>query len=184
MKQYLRKDVVFPLVTLACIVALCLTAGLYVYRKHQWVQNQLTEFVEPRYARLAGVQEGAQPLTQAHARAQEIEALYLHPAEQDSNQAGNEAQQRIRNLLGAAGMSIVSSQVLPSKDEGGLERIPIAVHAEGDIISLHGALVGVAEQRPAVLVDAVNMQAQGVPERGVQRLSVQFSFVILRRPHP
>ena len=85
------------------------------------------------------------------------------------------------SLLTAAGMTISSSQVLPSKEESGLERIPLSVRAEGDIVALQGALVGMAEQRPAVLLDAINIQAQGVPERGVQRLSVQFNFLILRR---
>ena len=55
------------------------------------------------------------------------------------------------------------------------------MRAEGDIVALQGALVVMAEQRPAVLLDAINIQAQGVPERGVQRLSVQFNFLILRR---
>jgi hypothetical protein len=32
-----------------------------------------------------------------------------------------------------------------------------------------------------VLIDGINIQAQGAPERGIQRLSVQFSFLILRR---
>ena len=65
-----------------------------------------------------------------------------------------------------------------------VEKILQAVRAEGDLVALQGALVGIADQRPAVLLDAVNIQAQGVPERGVQRLSVQFSFLILRRLQP
>lgn len=184
MKQYLRKDVLIPFVTLLCVLALGLTGALYVYRKHQWVQGELTDFIEPRYARLAGLQKSADALTHASVRAQELEALYTYPREQDSSQAGNDAQQRIRGLLSAAGMTIASSQVLASKEEAGLERIPIAVRAEGDIVALHSALVGIAEQRPAVLVDTINIQAQGAPDRGVQRLSVQFGFIILRLAHP
>jgi general secretion pathway protein M len=78
-------------------------------------------------------------------------------------------------------MGISSSQVLAAKQEDGLERIPLSVRAEGDLTALQGALIGIAEHRPVVLIDGINIQAQGAPERGIQRLSVQFSFLILRR---
>ena len=184
MQPYLRKQVLVPLATVACLLALGAVAGLYVYNKHQWVQDRLSSFIEPRYARLAGLKESADALAAANVRAQELEALYLYPPEQDSSQAGNDAQQRIRSLLTAAGMGISSSQVLASKVDAGLERIPVSVRAEGDIVALHSMLMGVAEQRPAVLIDTINIQAQGAPERGVQRLSVQFGFTVLRRERP
>ena len=184
MQPYLRKQVLVPLATVACLLALGAVAGLYVYNKHQWVQDRLSSFIEPRYARLAGLKAGTEALAAASARAHELEALYTHGADQDANQIGNDVQQRVRGLLTAAGMTISSSQVLPSKEDAGLERIPLSVRAEGDLVALQGTLVGIADQRPAVLLDAVNIQAQGVPERGVQRLSVQFSFLILRRLQP
>ena len=181
MKQYLGKQVLVPLATVACLITLGAAAGLYVYHKHQWVQARLTDFIEPRYARLTGLKAGTEALAAANARASELEALYTYAADQDSNQIGNDTQQRVRSLLTAAGMIISSSQVLPSKEESGLERIPLSVRAEGDIVALQGALVGIAEQRPVALLDAINIQAQGAPDRGVQRLSVQFNFLILRR---
>lgn len=181
---YLRKQVLVPLVTVACLLILAAAAGLYVYDRHQWVQDRLSNFIEPRYARLAGLKAGADALTAASERAHALEALYTHAADQDANQIGNDVQQRVRGLLTTAGMTISSSQVLPSKEDAGLERIPLSVRAEGDLVALQAALAGIAEQRPAVLLDAVNIQAQGVPERGVQRLSVQFSFLILRRLQP
>jgi general secretion pathway protein M len=181
MKQHLRKQVLIPVATIACLVAVCVAAGLYVYEKHQWVQERLTGFIEPRYARLAGLQASGDALAVAEARARELEDLYTYPAAQDANQTGNDAQQRIRSLLTAAGMGISSSQVLAAKQEDGLERIPLSVRAEGDLTALQGALIGIAEHRPVVLIDGINIQAQGAPERGIQRLSVQFSFLILRR---
>ena len=98
--------------------------------------------------------------------------------------AGNDAQQRIRSILSSAGMTVVSSQVLPAKDEKGIERIPLAVRAEGDIVALQGALAGLAEQKPALLVDDMFIQAQGAANKGPQRLAVQFSLSVLRRVQP
>lgn len=181
MQQYLRSQIVIPLVTVACLLAVCLTAGTYVYQKHQWVQTRLADFIGPRYARLAGLKAGGDALSAAAARARELESLYVHDGGQDANQTGNEVQQRVRSLLTAAGMSISSSQVLPAKTEAEMERIPLSVRAEGDITSLQGALIGLAEQRPAVIIDQISVQSQDTPDRGVQRLSVQFGFLILRR---
>lgn len=181
MKQYLRSQIVIPLVTIACLFVVFLAAGVYIYQKHQWVQNRLTEFIGPRYARLAGLQAGTDALSAATARGRELEVLYIHEGGQDANQTGNEVQQRVRSLLTAAGMSISSSQVLPAKTESGMERIPLSVRAEGDITSLHGALAGIAEHRPAVIIDQINIQSQDMPDRGAPRLSVQFGFLILRR---
>lgn len=181
MKQYLRSQIAIPVITIACVLLVCAGAGVYVYKKHQWVQNHLAEFIGPRYARLAGLKAGGDALSAAAARANELEALYVYEGGQDANQMGNEVQQRVRSLLTAAGMSILSSQVLPAKAESGLERISLSVRAEGDIASLHSALIGMAEHRPAVIIDQINIQSQDMPDRGVQRLSVQFGFLILRR---
>ncbi len=90
LKPYLRQQVLVPLVTVACLLALAAVAGLYVYNKHQWVQDRLSSFLEPRYARLAGLKAGTEALAAASARAHELEALYTHGADQDANQIGND----------------------------------------------------------------------------------------------
>ena len=107
--------------TLALLV---FTAGSYVYNKHQWASQRLSEF-EPRYARLAGLERNHDNLAQALAQSQAMQSWYLHPPGVDGTQTGNEVQQRIRSLLTSAGMTVVSSQVLPIKQEQGLERIPL-----------------------------------------------------------
>ena len=71
--------------------------------------------------------------------------------------------------------------MLAAKEEKGFERIPLSVRAEGEMVALQTALAGLAEQVPAILVDAVVVQAQGAPVKGVQRLSVQFNLIALRR---
>lgn len=184
MNLNLRKQLIFPLVTMVSLAALVAVAGWYVYQKHQFVNGRLASYFEPRYARLTGLKNSGANLASAVERARELETVYIYAAEIDSNQTGNDAQQRIRSLLSAAGMSISSSQVLPSKQERGLEHIQLSVRADGDIVALHSALAGLVEQRPVVLIDALNVQAQMGGDRGAQRLSVQFNFLILRRLQP
>mgnify|MGYP000529472392 CR=1 FL=1 len=87
----------------------------------------------------------------ASTRAGELEALYSHAPDQDSNQIGNDAQQRVRSLLTAAGMTISSSQVLPSKEESGLERIPLSVRAEEQAFALLALQAPVAGDLRAIV---------------------------------
>ncbi|MDD2545116.1 MAG: type II secretion system protein GspM [Burkholderiaceae bacterium] len=165
---------------LACAVALPLAiGGVYVYQKHQWAEARMAELA-PRHARLLGIEAQRDNLAQAQAAAQERLALYIYPADQDANTTGNEVQQRVRSLLTAAGLQIASSQVLPLKEEKSFERIPLSVRAEGEMLAVQGALAGLAEQKPAILVDAMVVQGYGAPVNGVQRLSVQLSLSVLR----
>lgn len=180
MKNLVRRETVVLLVTL-CVIALPFAAaGIYLYQKHQWAENRLSEF-EPRYARLLGLEGSRENLAQAGARAQALSAQYAYPSEQETSQAGNDAQQRIRSVLAAAGMDIASSQVLAAKDEKNFERIPLAVRAEGEMVALEAALAGLAEQAPAILVEAIVVQGQGASVKSAQRLSVQLSLMVLRK---
>lgn len=182
MKHFLRPQIVLPLATLTGVVALCLAAVLYVYQKHQSVQQQLLTTIEPRYARLLGLEKNATDLTNASKQAQTLTGRYVHDSSQDSNQVGNEVQQRVRTLLAAAGMEISSSQVLPPRQEGGFDAIPLTVRAEGDLASLSSALTGLATHKPLVFIDGLSIQAQGQPAATVaQRLQVQFNFLVLQR---
>ena len=56
--------------------------------------------------------------------------------------------------------------------------------ADGDIVSLQAALVGLAEQKPALLVDDLQVTAQGPGHPAAQRLVVQFNLLILRSITP
>ncbi len=180
MKFPIPKEASVLLLLLASTLALvAFTLGGYVYNKHQWASKRLSDF-EPRYARLEGLARSSDALTQASSHAQAMRSWYLHPSDTDSNQTGNEAQQRIRSLFTSAGMNVVSSQVLTIKQEQGLERIPLVVRADADIVSLQAALVGLSEQKPALIVDDLQITAQGTGNSGPQRLIVQFNLLILR----
>ncbi len=183
MTRMIRRETALVLITLAILALPFVAAGMYVHNKHQWAQARLDE-LEPRYARLLGLEASRDNLSQAQAQAQSMVAQYLYPAEQDTSQAGNDAQQRIRGLLAAAGLDIASSQVLEAKEEKGFERIPLAVRAEGEMVAVQAALAGLAEQMPAILIDAITVRSQGGPVNGAQRLSVQLNLSVLRRKQP
>lgn len=182
MKLALRRERALVLITLALLALPFIAVGVYVHQKHQWAADRINA-LEPRYARLLGLEANRDGLAQAHARGQALIAQYVYPQEQDINQTGNDVQQRIRSILVAAGLDIASSQVLPAKEEKGFEHIPLSVRAEGEMVALQAALAGLAAEKPAILLDTVLVQGYGAPgKNGVQRLSVQLSLVVLRRP--
>jgi len=169
-----------------CLVLLPLMAlGAYVFQKYQQVQAGLAA-MEPRYARLAGLDRQRDEIAQMHKRATGIRAAYVYPAAQDAVQAGNASQQKVRDLLSKAGLTIVSSQVLPSKEEKGFDRIPLTVRAEGELLAVNTALSVLGEQLPVIFINSAEMGSQlpltmgGNAPKTVPIITLQLSLSVLR----
>lgn len=166
------------------VVALLLPlvgAGLFVWIHHQRLQSHLAD-LEPRYARLAGLLEHQADLKALGLQANAQLARLAYPVGQDVTQAGNDAQQRIRNLFADSKLDISSSQVLAAvKEDAKFDRIPINLRVEGDLVGIQNALLKLADQTPAVLVDSLSLQTIGaVRPASSQRLGGQFNFFVLR----
>lgn len=179
----LRHRTAISLTVLAVLLPVCLVV-LVVFQKHQAAQQYLAD-TEPRYARMLGLQQQRPALDAALEQAKAQRSEYVHPATDDAAQTGNAAQQHVRDIFSSAGLQIISSQVLPSKTEKDVERIPLSVRAEGDLLALQAALVGLSGQTPAILLDAINVQSQNFGngnDKGKKptRLSIQFNLSVLR----
>ena len=177
----LRHRTVVLLTVLAALLPVCLVA-LVVVQRHRAAHQYLVD-TEPRFARMLGLQKQRPELDIALARAKTQRGEYVRPATDDAAQTGNAAQQRIRDILSGAGLQIISSQVLPAKADKDVERIPISVRAEGDLLALQAALVGLSGQTPIIFLDDFSVQSQnagpGADKKPV-RLSIQFSLSVLR----
>ncbi len=172
--------------TVLAVVVPCGLLVLFIVQKHQAAEQYLAD-MEPRYARMLGLHKQRAELDAALERAKADRAQYVSPVTDDAAQTGNAAQQRIRSLLSSAGLQIISSQVLPAKAEKDVERIPLSVRAEGDMLALQAALAGISGQNPAIFLDDVTVVSQNFSNAKVAaktpiRLSVLFSFSVLREP--
>lgn len=169
----------FLIVMLLPFIAL----GWYVAHKHQWAQARLEE-LEPRYARLLGLEAQRPEIVAALVQADAARALYTYPASQDANQSGNAAQQRIRDIFSGAGLQVISSQVMPPKDEQSFDRIPITVRAEGEILAVQSALAVLSNQVPVIFINELEILLPGglsnVNPKVAPRLAVSFSLSVLR----
>ncbi|GAB2455525.1 MAG: type II secretion system protein GspM [Comamonas sp.] len=178
-----RKDWAILIGTLCLVLLPLLVLGGYIASKHRWAQTKLAE-LEPRYARLKGLDMQRDEVEQALQRALRIRSSYVYPASQDAGQTGNAVQQKVRDLLTNAGLTVVSSQVMPAKEEKGFDRIPLSVRAEGELLAVDSALSVISEQLPVILVNDVEVRSQAaltnMNEKVAPRLSLQLTLSVLR----
>ena len=167
----------------ATVLLLCVplaAGGWWLWQKHQWAQEQLQQ-LEPRHARLLGLQASQDALAKADAAAKAQLARQVYPAAQDAVQAGNDAQQRIRTLFADSKLDIGSIQVLPPKEQKGFDRIGVVLRVEGDLVGMQNALALLEAQSPTVWVEAFSVQTIGaVKPKSPQRLGGQFTLFVLR----
>jgi len=179
----LRQGAILIGSILICLLPFAV-AGAYIYHKHQWAQARLDE-LEPRYARLAGLEAQQADVRLALERANAMRVQYIYPATADANQTGNMAQQRVRDILSAAGLQVVSSQVLPAKEEKGFDRIPLSVRAEGEWLAVQSALAVLGSQTPIILMGELEIQLPGglsnvINTKVAPRLAATFNLSVLR----
>lgn len=170
---------------LTCALALVPVAagGWYVYRKHVWGGERLAQ-IEPRHARLLGLELQRNDVETAKLKALELRKQFVYPTVQDDAQTGNQAQQKVRDIFSAAGLQVLSSQVLPSKEEKGFDRIPLIVRAEGEMLAVQSALAVLGNQQPIIVISEIDIQVQGglanLNPKLAPRLSAQFTLSVLR----
>ncbi len=155
-------------------------AGWRVWNAHEAARGQI-ESIEPRFARLVGLGEDRARLEAELARAGEALGRHAYPASRDVSQAGNDAQQRAREIFTKAGLDVISIQLLPAKTAPQFDRIPVTLRLEGDLPALQAALAVLPTLSPTLFVQGFNVQGAGgvQPERAL-RVVVHFDLFVLR----
>lgn len=184
-RSRMRARMSFGLALILCAGLLAVPLSLLL-NKHLWARGVLEE-VEPRYARLLGLEEMADRIERARVQAEGVLAEQAYPASLDADRAGADLQQRLRAAAQQAGLSIQGSQIVaappPVAREGTppepFERIIVNINFEADLPALQGMLDALRQQRPAIHVESLGIQ----PVRGAnagQRLNVQARLIAFR----
>jgi general secretion pathway protein M len=164
----------------AAVIVVVAGIGWFAMSKHEWATTTLAG-IEPRYARLRGLQASAADLERALVERQTLLARHAYPSSQDVAQAGSDAQQRVRDLFAKAGLEVASTQVLPAKAVEGFDRIPLVMRVEGNLTALQSALMVLPSQSPSLFVEGFNLQVVGLSRPDApQRLSMQVNLFVLR----
>lgn len=182
MKNMKFRDVAIVLCTLALVLLPLAGLGLYVFQKYQWAEEKL-QSLTPRYSRLIGFEAQGADMDSLLDTARGLVKQYAYSDEQDANQAGSAAQQKVRDIFNSAGLQVVSSQVLPAKTEKGFDRISLVFQVEGTQQAFQTALAVLPGQSPVIVLNELDLHmilpvptAPGAPPR----ISVQFQFSAFR----
>jgi general secretion pathway protein M len=148
--------------------------------EHESARTQL-ETLEPRYARLVGLADERARLDAALTQAEKALGRHAYPSSRDVSQAGNDAQQRAREIFTKAGLDVISIQLLPAKAADRFDRIPVTLRLEGDLPALQAALAALPTMAPTLFVAGFNVQGAGSPqpERAL-RVVAQLELFALR----
>ena len=154
-------------------------AGQWVWQLHQTAVQQI-ETLEPRMARLAGLGEDRARLQAAAQQAAQAVERHAYPAARDASQAGNDAQQRVRDLFSKSGLEVLSLQVLPARVSGQFDRIAIAARVEGELAALQAALAAAPSLAPSLFVEGFALQSANANESAPPRVVAELQLFVLR----
>ena len=169
-------------VLLAMVLLFAAVAGgvaLVVQTIHT-ADEETLERIEPRFARLAGLATDKGQLAAAVASTKAAVSRHIYPANREVSQAGNDAQQRVRDVFSRAGLEVLSSQVLPVKPGKQFDRIPLTVRVEGEYLVFQTALAAMPSLTPTLFVEGFNVQTVPGAKPDVPRLVVQIDLFVLR----
>jgi general secretion pathway protein M len=111
----------------------------------------------PRIARLQGLTGHESQLRDASTLSGEGLARLAYPAEGDTATVSAALQTSIRKILTNAGLTVSNSQVLRVREKENFDYISIRITVEGDLSGLDAALTGIAQFKPLLLVESLEM---------------------------
>ena len=144
-------------VTLLLPLALYINTLLGLWALHRTYQSDIDHLI-PRIARQYGLIEYEDELRDASNRASRQVATLVYPASRETASVSTALQSDIRRIFSEAGLTVSNSQVLPLRTEEHFDRININLSARGDISGVDAALTGIADFRPLLLVESLEMR--------------------------
>lgn len=167
-------------ITLSVAVGALILANLALWQLHAAQARQLSD-IEPRIARLLGVQQALPTIGQALAEVRVEILKEAYPSTNPAAQIGTALQQRVRQILEQAQMVIEGSQTLPPINQPGYEVLPMNITAQGSLEALVTALNRLQEERPRITIQKLSLQpTRGSKGNGGQVLRLEARLSVLR----
>ena len=162
---------------LAYLITLSELVGAYSrYQTH-------IERTESRVARLQGLIEQQNKLSNASqsALAQVVELVY--PGNQDSAAISTTLQTGVRQIFTSAGLSVTNSQVLPVREQDDFDYIGLRITVSGPLDALDAALLDLTQYQPLILLESLGVRPEGRVRRGgvlEQKITATLQLLALR----
>jgi general secretion pathway protein M len=144
--------------TLLVPLVLYFNALLGLWGMRHAYQSDIDNLI-PRIARLRGlIGYESQLRESAELGTREIAEL-VYPASGDRATVSAALQTSVRQILSDAGLAVSNSQVLPIREKENFDYISIRLTVEGELSALDEALTNIAQFRPLLLVESLEMSS-------------------------
>ena len=169
---------------LICGLTLLLPALLYVnallgiWGLQRDTQSDIDRLI-PRIARQYGLIEHEEGLRDASNLASKEVAILVYPAARDAASVSTTLQTNIRQIFSDAGLTVSNSQVLPVREKEHFNYINVNLTVQGDISGVDAALTDIAEFRPLLLVESLEMRPLRSGRSGAKDQIVVVSLQLL-----
>jgi general secretion pathway protein M len=148
----------------AGLLAAAIVAGIaafalptwYLYNRYDRELGERQEKLE-RFRRIAATRAEVSRQLEAM-RAQDTRRFFLRPGAAALSAA--EAQEIIRGIVEAAGARLITTQALPSKDEGRYRQVGAQVQLAANIFALRNLLHRIETNTPYIFVDNLMVKTQ------------------------
>lgn len=168
----------------AVLLALLLAAGGFAASVYGQATRQLAD-IEPRHARLAGLLQNKELLTQAESALDANSSQFIGAASEDPIQLGNTALQRVRDLATGHGLRVTSSQAAAPRDENGLDRIDLTLRVEGQWPQLVALMSDLMRAQPTIFTSVLQFGASNMGAQGqVSAMFGNLNLFVLKERRP
>lgn len=140
------------------------------------------DHLTPRIARLQGITGYEGQLRDSAAQGSKEVVKRVYPASGDRATVSAQLQTNARHIFSEAGLTVSNSQVLPLREQENFDYISIRLTVEGDLSALDTALAEIADFRPLLLVESLDMRPlrSGRKVKGAQVVSATLQLLSLR----
>jgi general secretion pathway protein M len=143
--------------SLGLVALLVLYALFYFLSLRQSFVDEI-ETIEPRTARLLGMQEHYDELRAGSGSVDSALRDLVVPASRDRANAAASLQRDVRGVMTDAGLTVNGSQVIAPREDEGYDRLGLDITVEGNVDAIEQALLGLEEMRPMVFVESLRIK--------------------------
>lgn len=149
--------------------------------RYRWA-NEVIASIEPRYARLIGLEEVGDAVLTSRVRVDVALARVAYPAEIEIGRIGTDLQQRVRRIADEHDIRVSGSQILPLREEKGFVVVTVNGTMDSEVDALGTFLLALADEQPPIVVEKLLVQAPRPGRRGEvnTRVTVQSTMSVIR----
>ena len=131
------------------------------------------ENLERRISRLRGLVAVEEVLRESTARVDtQVQGLF-YPVSADQAEVSATLQTDVRRTLVESGLSVKNSQVLPVRQRERFDYIGVKLMATGDLAGLDAALAALSTQKPALVIESLDIWPNRAPAQQTITASLQ-----------